>query len=130
MIETIVTKQQLAEALQCSTKHIERQVKAGLPFIPFGSRAVRFSLESVLKWLKSRESCLSAKTPKAAGTLKSDFPVSEGKTCDRLMCDDHAHEIGPELHYCEAHYQMWIAFKESGGVDASLKNVIAFKPEK
>lgn len=64
------------------------------------------------------------------GTLLCDYPVGDGKTCDRPMCEEHAHEIGHELHYCEAHNKMWEAFKESGGVDAALKNVIAFKPEK
>lgn len=59
-----------------------------------------------------------------------DFPVGSGKTCDRPICDDHAHEIGPDLHYCQAHYGMWQDFKNSGGVDASLRNVIAFKSEK
>ena len=64
------------------------------------------------------------------GDFLCDYPVGDGKTCDRLMCDDHANQIGEEIHYCETHYKMWTEFKESGGVDASLKNVIAFKGEK
>lgn len=66
----------------------------------------------------------------AVGDLLCDFPVAEGKTCDRPMCDDHAREIGPNLHYCEAHYQMWQDFRNLGGVDDALRNVIAFKGEK
>lgn len=66
----------------------------------------------------------------AVGDLLCDYPVGEGKTCDRPMCGDHGHEIGPDLHYCAAHYKMWTDFKERGGVDAALKNVIAFKGEK
>lgn len=66
----------------------------------------------------------------AVGDLLCDYPVGDGKTCDRPMCDDHAHEIGPELHYCEAHYQMWRDFKDRGGVDEALRNVVAFKGEK
>lgn len=66
----------------------------------------------------------------AVGDFLCDYPVGKGKTCDRPMCDDHAHEIGYELHYCEAHYQMWQDFKNQGGVDDALRNVIAFKGEK
>ena len=64
------------------------------------------------------------------GDFLCDYPVGHGKTCDRPMCDYHGHEIAPELHYCESHYKMWGEFKASGGVDAALKNVIAFKTEK
>ncbi|HEX7644878.1 MAG TPA: hypothetical protein VF472_21970 [Burkholderiaceae bacterium] len=70
MTDTILTKQQLAEWLQCSTKHIERRVKEGLPFIPFGPRAMRFSQESVLRWLMSRESCLVPIAPRSNAKLK------------------------------------------------------------
>jgi hypothetical protein len=66
----------------------------------------------------------------AVGAFLCDYPVGDGKTCDRPMCDDHATEIGHEVHYCAAHYAMWQAFRDSGGVDAALRNVIAFKPEK
>lgn len=59
-----------------------------------------------------------------------DYPVGDGKTCDRGICDDHAHEIGPDIHYCQGHYEMWKSFKDGGGVDEALKNVIAFKAEK
>lgn len=66
----------------------------------------------------------------AVGDFLCDYPVGEAITCDRPMCGAHAHEIGPDLHYCQAHYQMWVEFKARGGVDASLRNVIAFKNEK
>lgn len=66
----------------------------------------------------------------AVGDYLCDFPVGEGKTCDRPMCDAHSKEIGPELHYCLAHQQMWERFKASGGVSESLRNVVAFKAEK
>lgn len=64
------------------------------------------------------------------GDFLCDYPVGLGKTCDRAMCTDHAHEVAPEIHYCEGHYKMWLEFKNSGGVDESLRNVIAFKAEK
>jgi len=38
--------------------------------------------------------------------------------------------IAPEIHYCNAHYLMWTKFKESGGIDEALRNVVAFHTEK
>lgn len=64
------------------------------------------------------------------GEFLCDYPVGDGKTCDRSICSEHAIEIAPELHYCNAHHQMWQDFKTRGGVDDVLKNVIAFKGEK
>lgn len=64
------------------------------------------------------------------GDILCDYPVGDGKTCDRAICSEHAVEIAPDLHYCKAHHQMWEDFKNSGGVDAILKNVIAFKNDK
>lgn len=66
----------------------------------------------------------------AVGDFLCDYPVGDGKTCDRPMCDDHAHEIAPEIHYCDAHYRMWTEFRERGGVDEALRNVVAFPYEK
>lgn len=63
------------------------------------------------------------------GDLLCDYPVGEGKTCDRAMCDDHAHEVGADIHYCAAHHAEWCRFRDSGGVSEHLKNVIAFKHE-
>ena len=67
---TVITKQEVAEELHCSLRHVERLLKEGLPFIPVGVRKKLYSLESVKNWLKSRESCLSGKTKKAVGTPK------------------------------------------------------------
>lgn len=55
-----------------------------------------------------------------------DYPVGEGKTCDRRLCNRHAAEIAPEIHYCPGHLQEWNAFKEAGGVKAELDNVIPY----
>ena len=63
------------------------------------------------------------------GDFACDFPVGDGKTCDRPMCREHAHEISPEIHYCDGHYRMWREFRDAGGVDAALRNVVAFKTE-
>lgn len=67
----------------------------------------------------------------AVGDLLCDFPVGEGKTCDRPMCATHASEIGPELHYCRTHVAMWEAYRDGGGVGRELANVVAFprKPD-
>lgn len=64
----------------------------------------------------------------AVGDFLCDFPVGDGKTCDRSICPEHAHEIAPDIHYCDGHHQMWQDFRDNGGVDATLRNVIAFKP--
>jgi hypothetical protein len=56
-----------------------------------------------------------------------DYPVGAGKTCDRQICDTHAHEIAPNLHYCDAHHAAWREFVASGGVAEELRNVVAFK---
>lgn len=56
-----------------------------------------------------------------------DFPVGRGKTCDRNLCDEHAHEIAPELHYCTPHLAMWEAFVVEGGVKQELGNVLPYR---
>lgn len=56
-----------------------------------------------------------------------DFPVGEGKTCDRYICNQHSNEIAPDIHYCTAHFYQWQQFVDSGGVRESLKNIIPFR---
>jgi hypothetical protein len=63
----------------------------------------------------------------AAGGFLCDFPVADGRTCDRPLCERHAHLIGPDLHYCAAHMVMWRDFRDSGGVERELANVVPFK---
>ena len=60
-----------------------------------------------------------------------DFPVGNGKTCDRPVCEDHAYEVAPDIHYCAPHYNEWMKFKNDGGVKEVLENVVPYKtPEK
>lgn len=66
----------------------------------------------------------------AGANYLCDFPVGDGKTCDRHICGYHAHEVAPEVHYCDGHHAEWRVFVESGGVAEHLANVIAFKAEK
>ena len=40
-----------------------------------------------------------------------DYPVGDGKTCDYAMCEDHSYQIGEDLHYCQTHYDLWMAQK-------------------
>ena len=55
-----------------------------------------------------------------------DFPVGEGKTCDRSLCEDCAVEVAPDIHYCSVHYQEWQKFCDRNGVENALKNVVPF----
>lgn len=32
-----------------------------------------------------------------------DWPMGKGKTCDAPLCEDHASEIGVDLHLCPVH---------------------------
>lgn len=63
----------------------------------------------------------------AVGDFLCDYPVGAGKTCDRPMCEHHAHEVAPDIHYCVAHHSEWLRFRESGGVCAELANVVPYK---
>lgn len=56
-----------------------------------------------------------------------DYPVGRGKTCDRPLCEYHAVEIGPGIHYCPTHYAVWKKFRDGGGVVRELKNVLPYK---
>lgn len=56
-----------------------------------------------------------------------DFPVSDGKICDMPLCHRHSFEVAPNMHYCPAHTTMWREFKESGGVQRELENVVPYK---
>jgi len=64
------------------------------------------------------------------GSNLCDYPVGNDKTCDRSICEYHAHEVAPGIHYCDSHFEEWKAFMNSGGVKAELENVIPFKTKK
>jgi len=66
---------------------------------------------------------------RAVGDFLCDFPVGDGKTCDRPICPDHATEIAPEIHYCAGHLLMWKEFRDAGGVERELTNVVPY-PQK
>ena len=52
----------------------------------------------------SIDSCLKA------DDIFCDYPVGHDKTCDRGLCSAHAHKVGKDLHYCEAHYRAWMRY--------------------
>ena len=56
-----------------------------------------------------------------------DYPVGEGKTCDRTLCAEHAYEVAPGVQYCGPHYNEWAKFRTSGGVKKELENVVPYK---
>jgi len=43
----------------------------------------------------------------APGENLCDYPVGDGKTCDRPLCDDHCTEVTKDIHYCRGHFIMW-----------------------
>ena len=40
-----------------------------------------------------------------------DYPIGEERTCDYGMCVDHSNQVGEDLHYCKAHYEIWLEQK-------------------
>ncbi|KTC15362.1 hypothetical protein AO391_25520 [Pseudomonas marginalis ICMP 9505] len=63
----------------------------------------------------------------AVGTQLCDYPVGDGKTCDRPVCEFHAAEVAPNVDYCPSHHTEWKAFRDAGGVKRELENVVPFK---
>lgn len=61
------------------------------------------------------------------GVNLCDYPVGDGKTCDRSLCNYHSAEVAPDVHYCPAHHAEWVEFKAAGGVKRELENVVPFK---
>lgn len=37
-----------------------------------------------------------------------DYPILNGKTCDRKLCRKHSHEINKNHHYCTAHFEQYV----------------------
>jgi hypothetical protein len=64
---------------------------------------------------------------KWAADFLCDYPVGDNKTCDRTLCDEHAYEVAPDMHYCAAHHTQWVDFKNGGGVKRELENVVPYK---
>lgn len=56
-----------------------------------------------------------------------DYPVGEGKTCDRPICEEHSRRVGVDIHYCPTHARQWDQWRKGGGVERELKNVVPFE---
>lgn len=59
----------------------------------------------------------------APGENLCDYPVGEGKTCDRLLCDEHAKRVSHDTHYCRDHWLMWMEYLASERGYEVLHNV-------
>lgn len=57
-----------------------------------------------------------------------DYPVGEDHTCDRHICHQHSNEIGPNLHYCTAHFIRWQEWLKSGGENVEAMRKAAKPP--
>jgi hypothetical protein len=55
-IEPLVTRVELAELLGCSEDTIDEMRRAGMPWIRWGSRLVRFEATAAVAWLKAHGS--------------------------------------------------------------------------
>jgi hypothetical protein len=44
---------------------------------------------------------------RAPSGYQCDYPVRPGKTCNRYLCANHAHEVGTNVHYCPEHTAQW-----------------------
>lgn len=42
-----------------------------------------------------------------------DYPVGNGKTCDRKICEECSPPVAPNLHYCKPHRAEWERFKST-----------------
>lgn len=42
----------------------------------------------------------------ARGSKLCDYLIGAGKTCDKPLCDRHAHSISAGVDYCEIHSKM------------------------
>ena len=62
----------------------------------------------------------------AVGQFLCDYPVGDGKTCDAALCQSHAFEVAPNIHYCHGHLLLWKEFRLRNGEFSVLKNVVPF----
>jgi excisionase family DNA binding protein len=50
----LLTREELAELLNCSTKTIDKFVQEGMPSVTFGLRMRRFDADEALAWARGR----------------------------------------------------------------------------
>lgn len=59
----------------------------------------------------------------APGENLCDYPVGDGKTCDRSLCDEHSKGVAADTHYCRDHWIMWMYYLASERGYEVLNNV-------
>lgn len=69
--------------------------------------------------------CAAEKCADVSGFL-CDYPVGNNKTCDLPLCQSHAFETAPDIHYCPGHLILWQQFVADGKVDAVLESITPF----
>jgi hypothetical protein len=42
------------------------------------------------------------------------------------LCESHATEVAPNVHYCPGHLVLWQEFRDAGGVKRELENVVPY----
>ena len=57
-----------------------------------------------------------------------DYPVGDGKTCDRALCSSCTEEVALDVHYCAGHLAEFRRFEAEGGVADKLRNLVPFQP--
>lgn len=55
-----------------------------------------------------------------------DYPVGDGKTCDRSLCSACTEEVAADVHYCAGHLAEYRVFHDAGGVKDKLENLVPF----
>ena len=68
--------------------------------VPWGDGSVIFCGRNLGKSVP----CFSASDGKHRAAVECDFPVGEGKTCDRNCCKAHSKRIGPDKDLCLEHW--------------------------
>jgi hypothetical protein len=57
---------------------------------------------------------------RAISAFLCDFPDGGGHTCDRALCEAHAHQAGRNRHYCPTHKADAIAANPQRGLFTQL----------
>lgn len=56
----------------------------------------------------------------APSGFQCDWDIGHDRTCDRHVCEAHAHQVGKNKHYCPAHRQQHLDDQVLGGLFTSL----------
>ena len=48
--DELLTRHELAQAMRCSVSTVDRMRAAGMPYVPWGRRLVRYRLRACMEW--------------------------------------------------------------------------------